>query len=168
MRSFITLILLVISLPIFATVYPALIQTNNLQGTIAQFNSMKLDIDRVWEHQIRVYLNDSQYNELSSMGYYITKLRDQAKEYADSLFEATKNSRNPLSQYYSYDEYVSFMQDIAQEHPDIVQLVNAGTTIQTDKYSLLRSLITLTLKKMNPKSNLPLLSTVMKSLVTIY
>ena len=44
--------------------------------------------------------------------------------------DSTRNSDNPLNQYYSIDEYNSFMQNVANTYPSICQLVQYGTSGQ--------------------------------------
>lgn len=94
---------------------------------------MGISIDNVNHHSgtIIAYLRgQAEHDLLLSQGFDPIRIPDQARDYFEYLVESTKNSDNPLSAYYSFDQYVDFMQDIADEYPNICQLVQFGSSLQ--------------------------------------
>lgn len=126
----VVIIWLLCLVPLIATNFPARITSFNPQKTASDLNALGISIDNVKTDAVIVYVSVAQYDDLRSMGYQIIEIPNEAKIYADKLWEETKNTRNPLDQYYSYDEYVSFMQSTAAAYPSICRLVNAGQTVQ--------------------------------------
>jgi len=104
--------------------------SNFIKKDAQLLDKMGISIDNVNQSSIRVYVNQDDFNRLKKMGYDIISIPNEAKIYADQLWETTKNTEDPMNQYYSIDEYNNFMQQTAQQFPEICQLINAGDTVQ--------------------------------------
>jgi hypothetical protein len=75
-----------------------------------------------------VYLNQNQYNELVKKGYDVYSIVDRNKLYADSLYEATKHTINPMLNYHTYQEITDTLQIWAQQFSHIAELHSIGQT----------------------------------------
>jgi hypothetical protein len=113
--------------------FPAHIQSWDITHDVEVINKLQISIDQV-NHRtgaITVYLrDDNEFQLLQANGYDPVRMPDDARDYYLELLESTRNSDNPLSQYYNIDEYISFMQNVANTYPAICQLVQYGTSIQ--------------------------------------
>ncbi|HQQ67841.1 MAG TPA: hypothetical protein PLX77_03330, partial [Candidatus Cloacimonadota bacterium] len=119
---------MLIAFCLFAVVlaaFPAHIQSWDIPHDVEVINKLQISIDRV-NHgtgAITVYLRDeAEFQLLLANGYSPVRLPDDARDYYLELLESTRNSDNPLSQYYNIDEYISFMQNVANTYPAICQL----------------------------------------------
>jgi murein tripeptide amidase MpaA len=113
---------------LLAATNPAVISSLDTKSAVKELNKLDISIDAVHQGKIVVYVTDAQFRDLKARGYQISALPNQAKDYADQLWQETRNSDNPLRDYYSYDEYVTFMQDTASQYPGICHLYDIGTT----------------------------------------
>ncbi|HOH60819.1 MAG TPA: M14 family zinc carboxypeptidase, partial [Candidatus Cloacimonadota bacterium] len=113
--------------------FPAHIQSWDITHDVEVINKLQISIDQV-NHRtgaITVYLrDDNEFQLLQANGYDPVRMPDDARDYYLELLESTRNSDNPLNQYYSIDEYHSFMQNVANTYPSICQLVQYGTSVQ--------------------------------------
>ena len=132
MKRFILLIAISISLCNILA-FPARIQSWDLARDVSIINKLQISIDRVshTDGSIQVYLRgDDEFQTLLALGFDPIRLPDTAKEYFAELWESTKDTDNPLNQYYSIDQYHAFMQNTAAQYPDICQLHQYGTSVQ--------------------------------------
>ena len=111
--------------------YPAKLQTENKIKTVHELNTLGISIDNVdKEGNIIIYVDDSDLNAIHKLGLNPIRIPDKAKDYADKLWNETKNSKNPMDEYYTYEEYTQLMQDIAAQYPNICHLESAGQSVQ--------------------------------------
>jgi hypothetical protein len=113
--------------------YPVKINSWRINEDLKRLNELNFSIDNVNRNSntIIVYVRDDmEFQKLSSHGFDAVALPDVAKEYADKLWEETKDSDNPMRDYYSIDQYSQFMQDTAAQYPGICQLVQIGSSTQ--------------------------------------
>ena len=87
-------------------------------------------IDNVKDLQVYVYLNAQEIIDLQNRGYDVKYIPDPAKEFADQLWELTKNSNDPLDDYHSFDEFVAELETITAANPGICRMENAGYSVQ--------------------------------------
>ena len=91
---------------------------------------IKIEIDNVVDKRTAyAYVSLEEFERLKKSGYQITFIRDYAKEYSDSLWQATKNSSNPLDEYHTFSELTAELQQFGQDYPDIFQLQSAGYSV---------------------------------------
>ncbi len=91
--------------------------------------SRMISIDNVKGDTAFAYANEEQYNNFLKTGYELKILTAPGKLIVPTM------SDNPQSildwnVYPTYEAYVSMMNQFAANHPDICQLVDAGTTVQ--------------------------------------
>jgi len=129
-------ILLLITLVLIAAglaAYPVRILSWNLDADIKTLNENHFSIDYVNRATgiIHVYVRDeTEQDQLSALGFASQRMPDLAKEYAQQLWEETKDSKDPMRAYYTLTEYQNFMQQTAAQYPEICQLVQFGTSVQ--------------------------------------
>ncbi len=112
-----------------ATYETATITSNNIRNDIKFMNKNGIDIDKVIGNTIYLYLFEEDIQLLNANGYSIDFITDKAKEYANRLWEETKDTRDPMREYYSYSEYINFMQNTASSYPNICRLVDIGDSV---------------------------------------
>ncbi len=115
---------------LFAGLQPAIVMSNYIKKDAQLIDKLGISIDNVNQNSIRVYVSKAEFELLKKMGFDIVLIPDEAKIYADQLWETTKNTDDPMNEYYSIDEYNAFMQQTAQQYPEICQLINAGNSVQ--------------------------------------
>jgi len=91
---------------------------------------MGLDIDVVHRDYLIAYLNSQEFNMVESKGFEIVRIPNYAKLMADSLWEATKDSKAPMAEYHTYEELTQELDSITTEHPDICYLESIGQSVQ--------------------------------------
>lgn len=91
---------------------------------------MGLDIDAVHKDYLIAYLSPQEFDLVKSKGFEIMRIPNYAKLMADSLWEATKDSRNPMGAYHTYEELTAELDSIAIEHPAICWLESIGQSVQ--------------------------------------
>ena len=100
---------------------------------VQELHRLGIDVDRCTTNPpgvVTVNVSEEEFELLKGRGYAIREIPNYAKIYADSLWEATKDSPDPLKGYHTYDELVLEMQQIASDHPDICHLESAGQSVQ--------------------------------------
>jgi hypothetical protein len=106
----------------------AVITSRTVRTDVNYLNKAHIDVDRVKANLIYIYVSEEELIRLEAEGYSVEVIPNEAKEYADRLWEETKDTRDPMRNYYSYNEYVTFMQNTAADHPEICQLVDIGNS----------------------------------------
>ena len=82
--------------------------------------SLDIDISKVINRQFAyAYVDDKQFDNLKQAGFDVQKIPNKAKLYADSLWQVTKDSGNPLDAYHTYDELTAELQQLEQTYPEI-------------------------------------------------
>jgi hypothetical protein len=130
-RYFAYLSMVLLATSLFA--WPVRIQSWKIDEDIKNINNLGISIDYVNRQTgvINCYVRDAaeQY-KLLSIGLEATRFPDLAKEYAQQLWEETKDTRDPMRSYYTLAEYQTFMQTTAATYPNLCQLVQFGTSTQ--------------------------------------
>ncbi|MFA5509450.1 MAG: DUF2817 domain-containing protein [Candidatus Cloacimonetes bacterium] len=131
MRLAHTIILLLMAGLIFA--FPVHIQTGDADRDVKTLNTLNISIDSVNRNTgvIMAYVRDeAEYQSILTAGMDATRLPNPAPELARIL-----NSRPPIrggemDDYYSFDEYVDFMQQTAIQYPELCHLEMIGSSVQ--------------------------------------
>ena len=100
---------------------------------VLELHRLGIDVDRCTTNPpgvVTVNVSEDEFELLKKLGYAIKEIPNYAKLYADSLWEATKDSPDPLKGYHTYEELALEMQEIANDHPDICHLESAGQSVQ--------------------------------------
>ena len=128
--TLLTIILLIANIQLFALKSPAVIETETFEKDINLLNKKNIIIDKVTPSKITVYIDDKELNKLRNIGLNIYRIPYRAKEYADSLYQATKDSKNPMWFYHDYNEMTAELDSIANAYPDITKLISIGQSVQ--------------------------------------
>jgi hypothetical protein len=91
--------------------------------------SRMISIDNVKGDTAFAYANEEQYNEFIKSGYEIEILAAPGKLIVPRMSDDPQSILD-WNVYPTYDAYVAMMYQFAADHPDICQLVNAGSTVQ--------------------------------------
>ncbi len=97
---------------------------------LSRLVEMGLDIDRVHKGYLTAYLTPQQFNLVKSKGFEVVRIPNYAQLMADSLWAATKDSKNPMDAYHTYEELTAELDSIATNHPDICHLESIGQSVQ--------------------------------------
>ncbi len=90
----------------------------------------RIDIDKVVDLDVHVYLLPSEFETLTAAGYNVRWIPNIAKIYADSLWEATKDTDDPLRQYHSFNEIRQELYDYAATYPSLCRVDSIGASHQ--------------------------------------
>ncbi len=153
MKKIIPLLVVILSLvgSLTAEYKTATITSSDIRADINFMNKHGIDVDKVQGNTIYLYLFEDDIDTLSNNGYSINYIPNQAKEYADQLWEETKNTRDPMRDYFSYNEYVNFMQNTVSDHPDICQLIDIGDSVNGNDILFLKISDNVTLDEAEPE-----------------
>ncbi len=99
-------------------------------GQIRDLVLRRIDIDKVIDLEVYVYLLPSEFETLTAAGYNVRWIPNIAKIYADSLWEATKDTDDPLRNYHTYEELRDELMLIAANNPTICRLDSIGSSYQ--------------------------------------
>ena len=91
--------------------------------------SQIISIDNVKGDTAFAYANEEQYNNFLKQGYDLIILTAPGKLIVPKMSDDPKSILN-WNVYPTYDAYIAMMNQFAADHPDICQLVDAGTTVQ--------------------------------------
>ncbi len=97
---------------------------------LSRLVEMGLDIDAVHKGYLIAYLSPEEFDLVKSGGFEIERIPNYAKLMADSLWEATKGTSNPMDAYHTYGELTAELDSIATEYPDICHLESIGQSVQ--------------------------------------
>lgn len=124
MKKICLLILIAIQfILIYGLTEPYYIFSNQIRNDVKNLNKFNISIDNVDNNGLRVYINENEFLLLKDLGYEPIKLFNEAREYSYD-----KHSKN--YQYYTYDQYIDFMYETAQNFPEICSLYVAGYSVQ--------------------------------------
>ena len=87
-------------------------------------------VDKVEGMTVYLYVTPEEMTKLTGKGYDIKYIPDQAKIYADQLWESTKDGPNPMDDYHTYTEVGAFLDSLASAHPALCRLYSAGQSVQ--------------------------------------
>ncbi len=102
--------------------YPLLRKINSVGGVI--------DLYRPESKRLRVYLKPEMLEQLRLSGIEPYPIPDKTRIYADSLWEATRYTVNPLNGYHTYEEVTAELQLLAAQYPAICDLLSIGQTVE--------------------------------------
>ena len=116
---------------VFATQkYPVNIKLSHI-SEIQSLVELNIDLDHHrTKSEVHAFVDDTEFNAIQSLGYKITKIPNHAFEYYQELLDETRHSSNPLRGYHNYIELTEFMQNIANQYPDITNLFSIGQSVQ--------------------------------------
>jgi len=104
--------------------------TNVSANELKRLIYLDIDISNVRnKHEVYAYVTRDQFNQLIRTGYQIEQIPDQAKIYADSLWQATQHSPNPLDAYHTYEELSIVLRNLALQYPEICLLESIGKSV---------------------------------------
>lgn len=131
MRQLIIFIIISQSL-IFASSERFLVEININQ--IEELNLLN-HLDIHYDHkrsakQVHAFVNEEIFNDIKLIGIEINKIENKALTYFNELNNETRNSDNPLRSYNNYTEMTAILQNIANEYPEITQLMSIGQSVQ--------------------------------------
>jgi subtilisin-like proprotein convertase family protein len=124
-----TLFFLSLETMAFANREPAeviLERPHDLDGLV----KMKVDIDKVIDQVATVYVTPEEFDQIKLRGLAIRWIPNRAKIYADSLWQATKGTANPMAAYHNYAELTAALDSIASAHPTLCRLDSIGASLQ--------------------------------------
>ena len=98
---------------------------------LQQLVEMGIDLDH---HrtltEVHAFVTDAEFAQIQLLNFEIKEIPNQAKLYFEQLRQNTMNSRNPMEDYHNYNELTAFMQEIADQYPDITRLESIGQSVQ--------------------------------------
>ncbi len=130
-RTLIVILFTIMVLSIWAR--PVKVTSYRIDEDVKRLNQLNFSMDFVNRdtNTIIVYVRDDvEYQKLAHNGFSAEPMPYEAQDYARRLWEETKDSDNPMREYYSHDQYVQFMQQTAANYPSICELVQIGTSVQ--------------------------------------
>jgi hypothetical protein len=94
-----------------------------------------VSIDDVKGTKVYAYANRGQFERFLSLGYPYEILTPPGKlldpgEFLHGAIQKSETGLTIWNFYPTYDEYITFMNGFASEHPGICKLINFGTTVQ--------------------------------------
>lgn len=125
----------------FSNRYPVTIVVPGANA-VASLEALGIDIDGVALPEgpslagtVRAYVNDAERGELLDLGLTVSRVRNEAKEQFLRVREewaarAGQPIEPVLAGWPTYPELEAELQQVAAQHPDIVRVVQMGTTVQ--------------------------------------
>ena len=125
---FITFIILSM---IFANTEKQMVEiTFNELTELQQLVNMGIDLDH---HRtltnVHAFVTEEEFQIISNLKFGIREIPNQAKLYYEQLMANTMDSRNPMEDYHNYEELTSFLQNIAENYPNITKLESIGQSV---------------------------------------
>jgi len=98
---------------------------------LQQLVDMGIDLDHHRTYsEVHAFVTDEEFQLISQMNFGIREIPNKAKLYYEELKQSTMGSRNPMEDYHNYVELTAFLQDIADNYPDITHLESIGQSVQ--------------------------------------
>jgi len=105
--------------------------TFNKLTELQQLVDMGIDLDHHrTRSEVHAFVSDEEFLMISQMNFGIREIPNEAKLYFEELKQNTMGSRNPMEDYHNYIELTAFLQDIADNYPDITRLESIGQSVQ--------------------------------------
>ncbi len=136
---------------LYSLTEPHFIASNKIIEDVKNLDLLKISIDNVTSNGIIVYISETQKNELAKLGYNPIQLFNQARNYVHNPYSTTY-------QYYTYNQYVDFMYETAQNYPAICSLHIAGHSVENRQILFMK--ISTNPNENNPKPKVKLTSTI--------
>ena len=91
---------------------------------------MEIDVDAVSGSTMRAYLTKEEFEIIRAQGYAVRWIPNEAKIMRDALWEATKDTKDPMVTYHTFAELTAELQAIAAANPTICHVESAGYSHQ--------------------------------------
>ncbi len=115
--------------PAFSDRQPAEITLEH-PGQLEGLYKLEVDIDNVIGDVVTVYVDADEFELIKERGLDIRWIPNRAKIYADSLWQATKGTDNPMAAYHTYEELTADLDSIASAHPTLCRLDSIGASLE--------------------------------------
>lgn len=132
MNRAIALMIMAVSI-MTAYAFPVRITSWDVKNDVKLLNSLNISVDAVDQRNgtITAYAwNDTEYQKILAAGFNATPLPDPAPELAAKLNAIRGDMPPTRDEYYSIDQYNTFMIQTAAQYPNICSLVQAGSSVQ--------------------------------------
>ena len=105
--------------------------TFNELTELQQLVEMGIDLDHHRTlSEVHAFVTDEEFEQIQQLNFEIKEIPNQAKLYFEELKNNPQDSRNPMGDYHNYNELTAFMQEIADQYPDITRLESIGQSVQ--------------------------------------
>ena len=98
---------------------------------LQQLVDIGIDLDHYrTKSLVHAYVSKKEFNIIASLNFEIKEIPNHAKIYFNELKNSPNNYRNPMEEYHNYEELTTFLQNIANEYPNITKLQSIGQSVQ--------------------------------------
>ena len=98
---------------------------------LQQLVDIGIDLDHYRTSSIvHAFVSDLEFNLIANLNFQIKHIPNQSKIYFNELKNSSNYSRNPMEDYHNYIELTNFLQNIANQNPDITRLESIGQSVQ--------------------------------------
>ena len=98
---------------------------------LQQLVDIGIDLDHYRTSSIvHAFVSDLEFNLIANLNFQIKHIPNQSKIYFNELKNNSNYSRNPMEDYHNYIELTNFLQNIANQNPDITRLESIGQSVQ--------------------------------------
>lgn len=130
-KLFLVFNLLVGILTLFA--YPVRIESWHIRDDVKRLNAMNISVDYVnpATQTIIAYVHDdAEFSSLLNSGFQAEQITSADRKYANFIVPNPDETGNQTRNYLSIAEYTAFMQNTADQYPNICQLIQFGSSVQ--------------------------------------
>ncbi|MAJ45427.1 MAG: hypothetical protein CMF96_11885 [Candidatus Marinimicrobia bacterium] len=101
---------------------------------IQELNKLK-HLDIHYDHHrtkksIHAFVDEEIFEEIKLNGFKIQHIDNHAHNYFKELQNQTNNTQNPLLEYHNYNELTNFLENIANQYPEITYLYSIGQSVE--------------------------------------
>ena len=88
-----------------------------------QLVEMGIDLDHHRNlTEVNAFVTEDEFQTISNLNFSIHEIPNKAKIYFEELSKKSSYSRNPMEEYHNYNELTEFLQNIADNYPNITKL----------------------------------------------
>ena len=120
------ILLILISVPVLKETISIGINTMKDYQTLINLG-IELDHYRTRE-LVHAYATDNEIELLNKIGFIVNRISNQPYDYYQKL--KASSTRNPLEEYHNYNELTNFLNEIADQYPEITFLESIGQSVQ--------------------------------------
>ena len=114
----------------FSDRFPVEIQFAKIQE-LNQLNDLDIHYDHHRnQSSVHAFVDKEIYREIESLGFKINRIENHAHNYFKELTHQSINTENPLLEYHNYNELTDFLENIANQYPEITDLYSIGQSVQ--------------------------------------
>tara|TARA_Y100000590_G_scaffold470664_1_gene667563 strand:+ start:4224 stop:6209 length:1986 start_codon:yes stop_codon:yes gene_type:complete len=96
-----------------------------------QLVEMGIDLDHHRNlTEVHAFVTEDEFQTISNLNFSIHEIPNKAKIYFEELSKKSSDSRNPMEEYHNYNELTEFLQNIADNYPNITKLESIGQSVQ--------------------------------------